>query len=403
MDLDLDLDYLFRALFFETQGHFTLQNNITINLEITSSYDVLNQKPLLAITSFSVDYHKFNILLGGSILSYLIDLIEGFCDCVVKEQFPNLIQSVANMLFDSLISEINNKFLFDLNFTQIGIDLRIPQKIENEADHINFYLNALIYDPFEPFVNPPNPTELSPYNSSHDGIEITINQGVVNSLLWTLNNQQIFDLIISGDNLPVQLPFLFEIDTKLFELTLPEFFNYYGSNKIVDLHLNTTKNNAPLVRFSEVDSLISLQIDETISFFVRVAEDQVEEAFSVSVSFDLKVNCSLNESFLMIDIFELSFDNVEMINNKIPGLEIEEVSKMFEPLLQLAKGYVNTYLKTHLIAIPTLEGVKLENLELLIKDDNLVFGLKPILGEIHAETLKEIMRNFQGMTNKVKV
>ena len=401
--MDLDFDYLFRALFFETQGHFTLQNNITINLDITSSYDALNQKPVLAITSFSVDYHKFDILFGGSILSYLIDLIEGFCDCVVKEQYPNLLQSVANMVFDSLISEINNKYLIDLNFTQIGIDLKMPQKIENEADHINFYVNALVYDPFEPFVNPPSATSLSPYNSSHDGIEITINQGVANSLLWTLNNQHIFDLIILGDNLPVKLPFSFEIDTKLFELTLPEFFNYYGTNKIVDLHLNTTKNIAPLVRFSEVDSSISLQINESISFVVRLAEGQVDEAFTVSVSLDLKVKCSLNESFLMIDIVELSIDNVEMIKNKIPGLQIEGVSKMFESVLQLAKGLIDTYLQTHPIAIPTLEGVKLENLELVVKDDNLVVGLKPIIDEIHPETLKEIMRKLQGMINKVKV
>ena len=45
--MDLYLDYDFRALFFATAGHVTLQNNITLRLEITSSYDSQNQKPVL--------------------------------------------------------------------------------------------------------------------------------------------------------------------------------------------------------------------------------------------------------------------------------------------------------------------------------------------------------------------
>ena len=380
-----------------------MQNNITLNLEVSSSYDQVTQKPILNISSISVNYNTFNILFGGSIFSYILDIIEGFCDCVVKEQYPNLVQSVLGLAFDTAISQINNKFLIDLNFTKIGLDLSLSQEIENNEDHINIYSNFVFYDPYEPFMSPPLPSPLPIYNTSHPDIEIAINQGVINSLFWTLNNQKIFDLVLKGDNLPVEIPIPLEIDTKLFELALPEFYNYYGSNKIIDLHLNTTNGSQPIFSVIELDSSLGLKINETIGFFVRLDNDQLDQAFTVSFSFDLKAICSLNESFVLLEVIQLSNTNIELIQNKIPGLQIEALSKMIDSFLSLFMGFVNTYLKTHPIPTPTLPGVELKNLELLVKDENLILAVKPVLNAVNEEIIKDVITVVKERVQTIRV
>lgn len=402
--MDVNFQYLFRALFVETSGYFTLENNITLHLELDSTYDASTKSPKLAISSFSVDYNNFNILFGGSILAYLLDLIEGFCDCVVKEQYPNLLEKVLGVGIDSVLSSLNNNFLIDLNITELGLNLHIPQAIENTQDHINFFVNALFYDPFEPLVNPPSPTNLPNYNSSHDAIEVAINQGSVNSLFWVLNNQRFFDIFVEGDNLPFSLPFKMEIDTKMFQLALPAFYNYYGENKVVDLGINSTDDVAPKVYFSSQEQSILLQLNESITFYVKLDNDTLDEAFTASFSFNLNITASINGSLLKMKILSLENKDVKLVKNKIPNLEgeIQGLSKLIDSLLVLAKGLLDAYLEAHPIAIPQIPGVSLNNLEFLVLDDNVVLSFDPIIQSLDMEPFKEIIRVAKKMVKTVK-
>jgi len=356
------------------------------------------------LTSFNVDYHSFNLLFGGSVFSYLIDIFEGFCDCVVKEQYPTLLQSALNLGFEAVIDEINNKFFIDvLNFTEIGLDLRIPQPLEFQQDHLNFYSNALFFDPFEPFVDPPIPSELFPFNSSHEGIEIALNQGVLNSLLWTLNNQEIFDLSIKGDQIPIELPFKFEIDTKLFQLALPQFYNYYGTNKIVDL-IFTTNGSAPILNISENDATIAFQLNESVTFLVRLDENIEDEAFIVNFSLDAIIEkIAVNDNHLILNLAEMNFDNSELIKSKIPDLQLEGLNKMINSMMSLASGMVNIYLKTHPLEIPQIAGIDLQDLEILVRDQNLIMAVKPMIIELHPEILLEVVREIKKVVHKVRV
>lgn len=397
------MDYLFRALFFETSGVFSLMNNITVNLEISSSFDSRTQKPNISISSFSVEYHTFNILFGGSIFGYLLDIIEGFCECVVKEQYPNLLQTFLDMSLQKIVSDINYKYLVDLNFTEVGLDIALPQEIENKADHLNIYLNALFYDPYSPYENPPQPTNLPIYNESHRGIEIAINQGTINSFLWALNHQEIFDILIKGDDLPIQLPFPLEINTKLFELALPELYTYYDSNKIIDLQLNSSKDNSPLISFAENYSSILLKINESITFLVRTDENIHDEAFTVNFLFDIQLNCSLNQTFLMFNVLNIRIDNSELVKNKIPNLQIQGLTQLINSTLNIAIGLLNVYLNENPISVPEIKGVKLDNLELLIKKDNLILAVEPTIYELYPESIKTVVKKLGKTLNMVKI
>lgn len=402
--MDLYLDYDFRALFFETTGHVTLQNNITLRLEITSSYDSQNQKPVLNLTNFNVDYHSFNLLFGGSILAYLIGIFEGFCDCVVKEQYPALLQTVLQFGFGAVIDQINNKFLVDLgNLTELGVDLRLPQQIDNFQDHLSIYMNGVVFDPYEPALVPPQPSPLPDYNSTHKAIELVLNEGVLNSLLWTLNNQRLFDLIVKGDQIPSILPIQLTIDTKLFQLALPEFYNYYNATRIVDLAFSTN-DTAPTINLIANDS-ISFQLNETVHFLVRMDDGTSDDAFTVAFSLDARINDIgvINSSNLSLTVSSLNFDNSRLVASKIPGLAIDGLNKMVNSMMNLVLGMVNVYLKTHPIGLPQIPGVILKNLEVLVRDGNVVAAVEPVLGELHPEILRQAVKILGENVHRIRV
>ena len=402
--MDLYLDYDFRALFFATAGHVTLQNNITLRLEITSSYDSQNQKPVLNLTNFNVDYHSFNLLFGGSILAYLIDIFEGFCDCVVKEQYPALVQTVLQYGFGVVVDQINNKFLVDIaNLTELGVDLRLPQQIDNFQDHLSIYMNGVVFDPYEPALVPPQPSPLPDYNSSHKAIELVINDGVLNSLLWTLNNQKLFDLTVKGDQIPLLLPIQITIDTNLFKLALPEFYDYYNTTRIVDLVFDTN-GTAPIISLTANDSL-SFQLNETVHFLVRMDDGTSDDAFTVAFSLDAQINDIgvIGSSNLSLTISSLNFDNSRLVASKIPKLAIDGLNKMVNSMMNLVLGMLNIYLKTHPIEIPQIPGVLLNNLEVLVRNGNVIVAVEPVLGELHPEVLRQVVKVLGENVHRIRV
>lgn len=398
--MDLDFQYLLRGLFFETSGHFTLQSNISLSIELTSSYDSIKKTPQISITTFTSNLNNLNILFGGSILGYLLDLIEGFCDCVVKEQYPYLIEKIMNTALTTILQEVNNKFLVNLEGFDLGLDLQMPQAIENTEDNINFFVNALFFDPYEPSVQPPEPTPLPQYNKSHEGIEITLNQGSLNSLLWSLNEERIFDFFIKGDQLPFSLPFPFVIDTKMFQLALPSLYKYYNeTNRVIDLVLNTTDHKSPAIILSQGSVL--LQFNETITFLVRLDDNSTDQAFVASFSLEINATISNNATFLFINLISFTNVDVHLVENKIPGLEkeLDGLSSFVNSLLTLGKGIIDAYLEAHPIALPNIQGISLENFEILLVKENIVVAVEPVVEEFNV-SLAKTMADFAKKTLK---
>lgn len=398
LNIDLYFEYYIRALLLKVGGNILFKQNVTFHFEISSKFDENTQQPKFEMTNIKVEYFNLQLLFGGSILSTFLNILEGFADVVTKDQYPFLLQSVFDKLSTLVINELSSKHLIDLNFAQIGIDLQSYKEVEITKEVINFFSAALFYDPFDPY-NLPQPASSLSNDFPKSGVQLTLNQEVFNSLLWVLNKQKILNITLFGDNLPVKLPF--QIDTKLFELIFPSFYNFYGENRIIDLNFNSL--TAPRIQFQKENNSIHVQLNESVTFLVRL-ENYTDHAFTVDFTLDAIVNLTvdLNQT-IWGNLLDLSLSNISLAQNKIPGLEIDKFISQIQSLMGLAKNYINLYLKNDGFSLPEINDVVFKDFGININDENLsILTNLELLNLNNLDLLMKIKENLEKWNIKIR-
>lgn len=364
MNIDLYFEYYIRALLLKVGGNILFKQNVTFHIEISSEFDSNNLQPKFE-ANIKVEYFNFQLIFGGSILSILLNILEGFADVVTKDQYPFLLQSVIDSLSTLVISELSSKHLIDMNFTKIGIDLQSYKEVEISKNAINFFSAALFFDPTDPY-NFPQPASVLSSDFPNSGLQLTLNQEIFNSLLWVLNKKKIFNITLFGDNFPFKLPF--QIKTKLFELILPSFYNFYGENKIVDLNFNSY--TTPKIQLIQQNNSIHIQLNESISFLVRL-ENYTDHAFTVDFQLDATLNLAVENKKIWGYLLDFSLSNISLSQNKIPGLEIDLFISQIQSLMSVAKNYINLYLQNNGFSLPEMKDIAFIDFGININDQNL--------------------------------
>ena len=130
-----------------------------------------------------------------------------------------------------------------------------------------------------------------------------------------------------------------------------------------------------------------------------------DDAFTVAFSLDAQINDIgvIDSSNLSLTISSLNFDNSRLVASKIPKLAIDGLNKMVNSMMNLVLGMLNIYLKTHPIEIPQIPGVLLNNLEVLVRNGNVIVAVEPVLGELHPEVLRQVVKVLGENVHRIRV
>ena len=252
-------DYTFRvnfkditvALASDIKGHVSLKKidtNLTVELSRISGYaDFRLAAPKSAGgVGFSLQVAYIEVEVAAIDINFRKDVIDTFVAQTVasllRKSLPKIINSVVQEQVNPLLDDFCNSRAFVTQ--EIGNHLyeislatsEVPRFID--LAYLAVPLDVVVYNVDTGRSNDEVDNDhlpLKPFDKENDTLEVTLSSGMVNTLLWLVQDASLVDLYVDdsalGDSSPISL------NTTDLKILLPEMAKVYGAGHGVYLHV----------------------------------------------------------------------------------------------------------------------------------------------------------------------
>jgi hypothetical protein len=213
------------------------------------------------ISSLSLTYHEFHISLSGSFGAWILNLIEHSINWLIKWRLPSTIESAINTAIEAAMPK-TPYIEFKVKETRIGFFFNLTNPITVSNEQLEIDTAALFVDPATSakLLESLKVVKFDRSLPSSGDIGLALTETTINSLINVLVNHNMISYKIRGKDIPPSSPI--SLNTDEFELLLPEFYQFYGPGKSVNILVNATKSTN--IDFSNSSEMITFDFGAEI-------------------------------------------------------------------------------------------------------------------------------------------